>query len=70
VIIESLLDAEFIAKLKKQANRDCWGDDQEFMPNDYSGGNIDDAYYGGCEDGLAFMARDILTHCGIEWKIS
>lgn len=47
-------------KLEKLAARKCWYDDPEFMVCDYSGGNQDDAYQGGVEDGEASLARDIL----------
>ena len=51
---------KLVAKLKEIAKRDCWYDDEEFCPNDYAGGNIDDAYYGGSKDGEAQLARTLL----------
>lgn len=35
-------------------------DDEEFQPDDYAGGNIDDAYSGGYSDGQIELARQIL----------
>lgn len=61
------LSPEFIEKLKAQAKRVAWIDDEEFMPDDYAGGNIDDAYNGGSEDGETTMARQVLKELGIEW---
>jgi hypothetical protein len=46
--------------LEKIAARDCWCDDEEFMADDYAGGNIDDAYNGGSDDGEALLARSLL----------
>ncbi len=57
---------ELIQKLKKIASRKCWSDDEEFIPDDYAGGNIDDAYSGGVDDGRVDMAREILAELGVE----
>lgn len=46
--------------LKQLASRECWSDDPEFIPDDYAGGNIDDAYSGGREDGASMFARQLL----------
>ena len=53
---------ELKTKLEKLARRKCWADDEDFMIDDYAGGNIDDAYYGGCDDGEAFLAREVLEY--------
>lgn len=42
------------------AKKKAWSDDEEFMVDDYAGGNIDDAYYGGASDGEVLLARQIL----------
>lgn len=52
------------ALLEKLASRECWSDDDDFNPYDYCGGNYDDAYYGGCEDGEAQLARRLLQEFG------
>jgi hypothetical protein len=31
------------------------------------GGNINDAYYGGCNSGEVFLAREILVKMGVEY---
>ena len=47
--------------LIEHAKRKTWTeDDDDFNPMDNSGGNFDDAYYGGCEDGKTELARDII----------
>ncbi len=46
--------------LKEEASHQCWCDDKGFSICDFSGGNIDDAYYGGCRDGESLLARDLL----------
>ena len=53
---------EFLASIKKQAERKTWPDDADgdFNPMEYSGGNFDDAYYGGCDDGETDAARAML----------
>ena len=38
----------------------AWFDDEVFCVNDYSGGNEDDAYYGGARDGEIGLARELL----------
>lgn len=54
---------ELKQKLLKVASRECWSDDPGFMNyiDDYAGGNVDDAYYGGTEDGQAQLARELLN---------
>jgi len=49
------------------AKRKISGDDEDFCVYDYSGGNVDDAYYMGFEDGQITMARDILDSMEIEY---
>jgi hypothetical protein len=51
---------DLIEKLKKLAERECWRDEEDFNPYEYSGGNFDDAYYGGFEDGEACLAKMVL----------
>lgn len=61
------MDAALIEKLKKLAGRDCWDERDDFNPCDLSGGNYDDAYYGGVEDGKADIAREVLDEIGEGW---
>ena len=64
-----MLDLAFIERLKKAARRETWDEDAEdFNPYDRSGGNFDDAYFGGQEDGETHLAREILSNLGIEWN--
>lgn len=51
-------------ELEKLAKRKCWCDDEDFMIDDYAGGNIDDAYYGGSADGETLLARELLKTFG------
>ncbi len=54
------ISEEFVVKLKRLAERECWCDDKGFCSSDYCGGNFDDAYYGGSDDGEALLARAML----------
>ena len=49
------------SKLLKLRNQKTWNSDPEFSVGDYCGGNMDDAYYGGYNDGQADLAWEILT---------
>ena len=51
---------ELKAFLQKAADKTAWQDDKQFMPDDYAGGNIDDAYNGGVPDGEILVCREIL----------
>lgn len=63
------ISQELIESLKKDARRGTWMEDPEgFDPMGCSGGNYDDAYYGGEADGQTNMARFILEGLGIDWK--
>jgi len=48
------------AKLVVLAARDIVGEDPEFSPQDFSGGNYDDAYWMGVKDGETSLARTLL----------
>lgn len=52
--------AKLKSKLEKLATRKCWAENEDFCAYDYSGGNFDDAYSGGVDDGEAFLAKEIL----------
>lgn len=55
------MTGELLEYLKKLAARETWYDDGDFNPCNFSGGNYDDAYYGGSEDGRTELAREILA---------
>lgn len=56
---------ELIEELKKLAGEEVWSDDPDFAIDDYAGGNIDDAFYGGERCGRTKLAREILEKLGI-----
>jgi hypothetical protein len=62
-----MLDDTFIKKLKDAARRETWDDADDFNPCDHSGGNFDDAYFGGQADGETHLAREILDKLGIKY---
>jgi hypothetical protein len=58
------INAETIAKLlaaiEAKANENAEIDRDDFAPDDIAAGNIDDAYYGGSNDGEILFARELL----------
>ena len=61
------LSDKTINHLKQLAQRSAMIDDEEsFDASD--GGNFDDTYYRGMDDGETVLARDLLDELGIEWK--
>ena len=63
------MDDKFIAKLKYIAEEETISDRDDFVADDYAGGNIDDAFQSGCREGEIFLAREVLTHLKIEYTI-
>jgi len=65
------MNEKLIERLKKLAERRVWADGftGETYIDDYAGGNIDDAYYGGENSGETILARSILTELGIKFTI-
>jgi hypothetical protein len=61
------MDELFIERMKKLARRECWNADPQMDAYSFSGGNFDDAYNGGYEDGACDMAREVLKKLGIKW---
>ncbi len=57
------MNEELVKKLlqdiQTMANEDGVGDDPDFCASDYSGGNYDDAYSLGCDDGEIYYAREL-----------
>lgn len=37
--------------------------------DDFFGGNIDDAFYGGCSEGEIYLAREVLEYLNIEYEV-
>ena len=63
-----MLPLEMVERLKGIAkNEICNTDDDDFDPRDFSGGNFDDTYWGGREDGRTVLAREVLESIGVEW---
>lgn len=52
------------AMLEPVAGKSTWDDrmeeDEDVYVDDFAGGNIDDAYSGGCHSGRVDLAREIL----------
>lgn len=63
------ISQEFLVKLLKQAERRMWTESEGFNPCDFSGGNYDDAYYGGTDDGETSLAREVLEQLGLKYSI-
>lgn len=63
--MSTTLPTEFIERLRNIANAKGWSDAMSEDPgciiDDFAGGNIDDAYYGGTRDGEIMLARDIVA---------
>ena len=47
--------------LENYAKRSTWSDNEDFNVFEYSGGNFEDAYDGGFDDGETNMAQTILN---------
>lgn len=62
-----MLNEQTIKRLKRLAEREVWGDWEDLNPCESSGGNYDDAFYGGEETGETFLARDILDALDIKY---
>ena len=69
------LTSEFIDKLKalasKQTNdeRATARGEEYFNVMDDSGGNFDDAYSMGTDDGEIYMARQVLDDIGVDYEV-
>lgn len=49
-----------IEELEATAKKTAWSDEEDFNAYDCGGGNYDDTYAGGVNDGEVHSARDIL----------
>lgn len=61
------LSPELIAKLKKLAKNKIRCENEEFTAIDWFGGNFDDAYNGGLDDGQVMLAQEILEEIGEDY---
>lgn len=59
-VSEEVSFEQFVANIRAIAGRKMEEKDDDFNPADWFGGNFDDAYFGGVEDGSTEMARDVL----------
>jgi len=48
---------EYIRDISQE---DCWSDEDDFCPMEFSGGNFSDCYEGGKEAGTVLFARELL----------
>ena len=66
-----MLSPAIIERLKNIAKRQTWEDglaeDEYLNPQDFSGGNFDDAYAGGTRTGETDVARMVLRELGIDY---
>lgn len=58
--------AEVIAKLEKLAAQRSHSDRENFCAMDDAGGNFDDAFQYGINDGETFLARELLVLLGLK----
>lgn len=70
--IQQSIIAGTILTLIEVARKTTWYDNLEegeyLVIDDYAGGNVDDAFYGGERAGEIQLARDTLAQLGIEWE--
>ena len=52
---------QLIELLEELAKKKTWYDREDYDPQDLSGGNFDDAYSRGCDDGEVALARELLN---------
>lgn len=59
------MQRELKAYLEEIAAEGCWADEDDYVnPFENSGGNFDDAYYGGIDTGRVTLARRLLEKFG------
>lgn len=59
-LTEGVYAEDLIVWLRAIAGRHLKQGDEDFSPDDYAGGNIDDAFYAGESDGEIYIAREVL----------
>jgi hypothetical protein len=52
---------KMLEMIEEKANEKMLSEDPNFDPNDFSGGNFDDAFNNGMEDGQIAFATDLLN---------
>jgi len=68
-IIDSLIETAKKKIILDEYDENGKSSDGEFFnPYDIYGGQPDDAFYGGMENGEVQMARDLLDKMKIDWK--
>mgnify|MGYP006284910695 CR=1 FL=1 len=50
---------KILALIEKTAESDAFSDDEDFNVQDHAGGNFDDAYALGVDDGYTLFAREL-----------
>ncbi len=58
---EFVNDLKVLARKKTLIEKDC-------NAFDAGGGNYDDTYAAGCDDGEIYLAREVLTELEMEWE--
>ena len=63
------MNEELKQKLIKIAREECFIDDADEYKiiDDYAGGNVDDAFGMGEDQGRILLAREVLSAMGIKW---
>ncbi len=64
------MNEKLIEKLKTLAAKKAACEHEDFSIYDYSGGNFDDAYRIGCQDGEIGLAQEILNEFFPEVKLN
>jgi hypothetical protein len=67
IILKPRIIEYLIAKAKRSTLTDSMEEYEEVDASSYFGGNMDDAYWGGFEDGENNLAREILNEYGIKY---
>ena len=60
-VVNPVVIEEMIKRIKAKANEEARIDIVDFNIDGYAGGNIDDAYGMGCDDGEILFARELLA---------
>jgi hypothetical protein len=61
---------DLVMAIKKRAEERARQDDEDFCADDYGGGNVDDAFAAGVDDGEILFARELAEIAGIPLTIS
>jgi hypothetical protein len=58
------MNDEVLKLIKETAAKEANTDREDFIVDDVAGGNVDDAYSAGCDDGEIWFARTLLKKLG------